>query len=112
MAVLRKIRSATLVEALTATVLIVIIFLVASLIINNLLLNTYSTKTQGIDNRIGELEYQIINIKITLPYSEEADGWKVEAKKVNHENATWVVLTATSNKTGKQTERAFFYGDN
>lgn len=109
MAVLRKVRSATLVEALTATVLIVIIFLVASLVINNLLLNTYSNKTQGIDNRMGELEYQIVNKKITLPYSEEADGWKVGAKTVNHENATWVVLTATSNKTGKQTERAFFY---
>ena len=111
MAVLRKIRSATLVEALTATVLIVIIFIVASLVINNLLLNTYSNKTQSIDNRMGELQYLIVNNKIALPYAEEADGWKVEAKTVNHENATWVVLTGPSNKTGKQTEHAFFYGE-
>lgn len=111
MAVLKKVKSATLVEALTATVLIVIIFVVASLVINNLLLNTYSSKTQGIDNRLSELQYLIANKKIVLPYSEEAAGWKVDAKMVNHDNASWVILTATNSRTGKQTEHTFFYGE-
>lgn len=77
MVVLKKIKSATLIEALVATVLIVIVFVIASLILNNLVLNTFSKNTHGIENRINMLEYDIQNNNIKLPYQENYKNWDI-----------------------------------
>lgn len=77
MVVLKKIKSATLIEALVATVLIVIIFVIASLVLNNLVLNTFSKNTHAVENRINELEYELQNNIIKLPYQENYKGWDI-----------------------------------
>ena len=77
MVVLKKVKSATLIEAIVATVLIVIVFIIASLILNNLVLNTFSKNTHSIENRMNELEYQIQNNNIKLPYHESYKNWEI-----------------------------------
>ena len=77
MDVLKKIKSATLIEALVATVLIVIIFVIASLVLNNLVLNTFSKNTHAVENRINKLEYEIQNNLIKIPYQEVYKGWEI-----------------------------------
>nr|WP_315247357.1 hypothetical protein [uncultured Flavobacterium sp.] len=83
MAVLKKIKSATLIEALVATVLIVIIFVIASLVLNNLVLNTFSKNTHPVENRINELEYEIQNSLIKIPYQESYKGWEITIDSEN-----------------------------
>ncbi|OXB15788.1 hypothetical protein [Flavobacterium reichenbachii] len=78
MAVLKKIRSATLIEAVVATVLVVIIFIISSLILNNLVFNTFSKNTHQIETRINELEYQVQNKIIELPYQENFKDWNIQ----------------------------------
>ncbi|MDB9380912.1 hypothetical protein PN465_01460 [Nodularia spumigena CS-584] len=109
MAVLRKIRSATLVEALTATVIIIVIFVVASLVINNMLLNLYNSKTRDIDSRLNELHYAIVQNKERLPYNGEAGEWKIVAVAQTVEGCQWVLLSAISSHTGKKIEQTFVY---
>lgn len=77
MVILRKVKSATLVEAIVATVLVVIIFIIASLILNNLVLNTFSKNTHHVETRINELEYEIQNKNIKLPYQENFKNWDI-----------------------------------
>lgn len=77
MVVLKKIKSATLVEAIVATILVVIIFIVASLVLNNLVFNTFSKNTHGIETRINELEYEVQNKAIKLPYQENYKNWNI-----------------------------------
>ncbi|WP_298140153.1 hypothetical protein [Flavobacterium sp.] len=81
MDVLKKIKSATLVESLVATVLIVIIFVVSSLIINNLLINGFNNNTTEIENRLYELEYDYQNKNLTLPYQERFQNWNIVIEK-------------------------------
>lgn len=81
MDVLRKIKSATLLEALVATVLIVVIFIVSSLVINNLLLNSFNNNTTKIENRLYELEYAYQNKLIAIPYNETFENWDVTISK-------------------------------
>ncbi len=83
MVILKKIKSATLIETLIATVLIVIVFLMASMIINNIFFNTFHQKKELVENRLDELEYELINKSIELPYSEEIENWNIEIIKVN-----------------------------
>lgn len=101
MALLKKIKSATLIEALVATVLIVIVFMIASLILNNLLLNSFSKKTHAAETRISELEYQLRYKSISLPYREEFRNWNIELDKETKADNTWIVATA-KNKTNKK----------
>jgi len=101
MALLKKVRSATLIEALVATVLIVIIFIVASLVINNLLMNSFTRNTHAIDTRINELEYQLRFKSITLPYREEFGTWDIELTQETKNNVVWLKSNAT-NKTNKK----------
>lgn len=100
MDVLKKVKSATLVEALIATILIVVIFIIASLVINNLLLNNFSHNTQHVESRLNELEYNLINKKITFPYLEEFEKWDINISKINDKvtGKTWFEIKAYNGK--------------
>ena len=78
MAVLKKIRSATLIEALIATALIVVVFVIASLVLNNLLVNAFSRNTHAVENRIFQLQYEAGHNTLNLPYSEEFKDWHID----------------------------------
>lgn len=82
MDLLKRIKSATLLEALVATVLVVVIFVVSSLVINNLLLNSFNNNTTKIENRLYELEYAHQNKLIAIPYSERFENWDITINKI------------------------------
>ena len=113
MAVLKKIRSATLVEAMVATVLIVVVFMIASLVMNNLLLNTFSRNTHAIDSRMKELEYNIKNENIETPYSEEYNGWRISIDKTADEQGiVWLNHKAVNLQNGKEVTNSTVYEAN
>jgi Tfp pilus assembly protein PilV len=102
MAVLKKIKSATLIEVLVATVLIVVIFVVASLVLNNLLQNTFSKNTHDIENRLSILDYQIQNKLLNIPYQENYKGWTIEIKETTTNDTNLrLIMTATNKENGK-----------
>jgi len=112
MALLKKIKSATLVEALVATVLIVVVFIIASLVLNNLLVNSFSKNTHGIENRIFELEYQAIHGAIIFPYHEEFKNWDIEFIKEQHDNNTVITAHAIHKGSGKEVNKSIIYEAN
>ncbi len=77
MVILKKIRAATLVEVLTASVLIIIVFMIASLSFNTIFSNQIKKDHSALDNRIKEIEYLFIHKKIGAPYAEDFDGWEI-----------------------------------
>lgn len=102
MVVLKKVKSATLIEALVATVLIVIIFVIASLVLNNLVLNTFSKNTHAIETRMNELEYQIQNNVIKLPYQEDYKGWNININLETIVAKKMISIEATNNTSKKE----------
>ncbi|AIG31041.1 hypothetical protein IA01_11495 [Flavobacterium psychrophilum] len=105
MVVLKKIKSATLVEALVATILIVIIFVIASLVLNNLVLNTLSKNTHQIEYRLNELEYDLQNQAIKIPYEEEYEDWEIIIQKEKIQSNGWLNIVASNKKTNKEVIR-------
>jgi predicted PurR-regulated permease PerM len=101
MVVLKKLKSATLLEALLATVLIVIIFVIASLVLNNLVLNTISKSTHQIDYRLNELDYSLQNDQIQLPYQETYEGWDIVIEKKPDSNQKLISITAINQTRDK-----------
>jgi len=95
MVVLKKIRSATLIEVLVATLLITLIFMISSLVINNLLLNNFSKNTHQADTRLNELAYKLQNGEIHLTYTETFQGWQITIKQTSQ------TITLIAEKDGK-----------
>lgn len=102
MVVLKKIKSATLIEALVATVLIVIVFVIASLILNNLVLNTFSKNTHAIQNRMNELEYEVQNKVIKIPYQESYKGWEISIMTETLSSKKTFVISSVNSSTKKE----------
>lgn len=104
MDVLKKIKSATLVEALVATVLIVVIFVVSSLVINNLLMNEFNNNTTEVENRLYQLEYAYENNTIQIPYHETFQNWDISIDKVTTPNTGIKMIELKAKKDQKKKE--------
>jgi uncharacterized membrane protein YhiD involved in acid resistance len=99
MVVLKRIRSATLVEAIVATVIIVIIFIVASLVLNNILVNSFSKNSYRTESRMNELVYFASNRKIAMPYNEQYNDWDISITERKSGNLQYeVAAIATKGK--------------
>ena len=109
MVVLKKIKSATLVEVIVSSVLIVIVFMIASLVLNNLVLNAVSKNTHPIENRLNELEYQIQNGLVQLPYEESYKGWGIAITTEKTDSKKELLILATNEKTHKEISRHRLY---
>ena len=83
MVVLKKIRAATLTEALVAAAIIMTIFLIASMSLNNVFLNITKSNKGNFDNRIKELNYFVKNDQIKLPFYEENAQWEMIIERKN-----------------------------
>jgi len=85
MVVLKKIRAATLVETLIASVIIVVVFMIASLSLNNIFRGAVIGNDSGLQNRIKELSYLYKNDKVFVPFYEDTDLWEIIIEKQNGE---------------------------
>lgn len=81
MVILKKIRAATLVETMIASVIIVIVFLIASLSLNNVFKTAVNSNDSELHNRVSEVTYFIKNEKIAVPFYEENEKWDIEVEK-------------------------------
>ncbi|WP_281987702.1 hypothetical protein [Aquimarina aggregata] len=102
MVVLKKIKAATLIETLTASVLIIIVFMIASLSFNNIFNNHVKRDTSSIDNRIKELEYLVLHEQLKIPYSEDFAGWDIYINSKNN------IINLTYTKEGKENNKVLY----
>jgi len=101
MALLRKLKGSTLMETMVATVLIIVIFMVSSLVLNNIFLGYANRDTRLLDNRIRELEYRAISGTLKTPYDETYENWALEVTKKVQAKDSMVVITAKNLNTDK-----------
>lgn len=64
-------------ETMVASVIIIIVFLIASLSVNNIFRGTINSDDTLLQNRINELTYFINHEKIKIPFYEETNLWDI-----------------------------------
>lgn len=111
MVVLKKIKSATLVEVIVASVLIVIVFMIASLVLNNLVQNTFSKNLHPIETRLNQLEYEVGNGLVKLPYQESYKGWDIVIQIEKAASKKQLLILATNNQNNKEITRHHLYDE-
>lgn len=89
-------------ETLVATVLLVVVFMMASLILNNLFSNTIKGNTNAIVNYLNELEYQYKSGTLETPFYDAYKTWDISAQSSKQGNQKIILLEAINTDT-KQT---------
>ncbi|WP_456442544.1 hypothetical protein [Psychroserpens sp.] len=88
-------------ETLVATVLIVIVFVISSMILNNLFSNSIKNNTQSIENHLNELQYLYLNEKLLIPYHDTLGTWEITIYRFQDKNNHMVEFEATNTTTSK-----------
>ena len=99
MAILKKIKASTLMETLVAFVLIVLVFMISSMVLNNVFYNSVKNDTRAIDTYLSELHYKYINGGVKLPYYDDYDPWQISITVYNNSNKE-IEFKASNNETG------------
>lgn len=77
MVILRKIAASTLMETMVATVLLVIVFMTASMVMGSLLEARFKSETGEVNAALREIRYQLQSGNTQLPYSSNPKGWTI-----------------------------------
>ncbi len=101
MALLKKLKGSTLMETMVATVLIVLIFMIASMLMNTIFSSNLKGNTQQLNAHLNQLEYAQKHGQITIPYEEEWEAWAIEIYSEDLANTTYLVMEST-HKDSKQ----------
>ncbi len=72
-----KLKASSLIETLVATVIILAVFIAASLVLNNVFRNLSNNDTYAIENELEFLQYQYSNNRISLPYSTSYKEYEI-----------------------------------
>lgn len=73
----RKVKASTLMETLVATLLLIMVFGIASLTVNTLFGNTVKYNTRPVITYMNELEYRYRHGGVPLPYTETYEHWEI-----------------------------------
>ncbi len=103
-----KPKASTLVESLVASVIIIVVFTIASLTLNNVFNATVKNNTDRLQNRMNTLEYLYLNDKIALPYQEDFEDWNIQFLKPQNGNS-FLTVNAVHIKTKKSISRKLTY---
>lgn len=80
MGVLKKVKASSIVETLVATVIIVILFAIASLTLNTMFIASAKGNTDAIETQLRILEYKYINGQIETPYFDDFKDWELSVE--------------------------------
>lgn len=97
-----KVRAASLVETLIATVVIMIVFGIAMATVTNVLERTVRSNTGVIDTELRKLEYLYQHEKIKVPDVREVGEWEIQIKKAKEGELNYIVFQAKHQKTQKK----------
>ncbi len=89
-------------ETLVATVLIVIIFMMSSMLLNSMFAMSMKQHTTVIGTRLHQLQYEYRHGALTIPYYESMDGWEISIAPEGL-NKTGVLLFRAEHSTREQT---------
>ncbi len=108
MALLKKIKASTLMETMVATVLIVVLFMMTSMLLNSFFTSKIENNTSLVQERLNELEYDLIQDRIIVPYFEDWQQWEIRIVSVSSKDLNYYVLEATNSKT-KRISTSYVY---
>ncbi|AWX45702.1 hypothetical protein HME9304_02729 [Flagellimonas maritima] len=86
-------------ETLVATVLIVIVFMVASMVLNSLFVGSFLHNENQVREELLQLQYQYQYGKLEIPYNDEVGAWNIAVKKEDWDTFNNIIFSASHNES-------------
>ncbi|AUC77878.1 hypothetical protein CW732_18480 [Olleya sp. Bg11-27] len=88
-------------ETLVATVLIVIVFIMASMVLNTMFSSSIKNNTRAIETQLSQLQYLKLSDKLELPYQESLGDWIINVEQYLENNVIVTAFEASNIQTNK-----------
>ena len=102
---LLKIKGSSLIETIVASVILAIVFTIASLTLNNVFKTTITSNDTQLRYRIDELTYFYNNKTIDLPYYEETPAWDITFEPTEDIVLVEALHKASNHKIRKEVDK-------
>ncbi len=89
-----KFQASTIVETLIASIIIIIIFSIASMTLNNIFKSNFNSDTTAIETHLTKLQYLQKNNKLVFPYYENYQGWSINIIEINENHRKKISIEA------------------
>lgn len=89
-------------ETLVATVLIVIVFMVASMVLNSLFAGSVVRNDDEVKQELMKLQYLYDHNKLEVPYYDELGSWSLEVKRESWQSVGQLIFSAVHSETARE----------
>ncbi len=98
-------------ETLVATVLIVVIFMISSMLLNNMFSNSLKGRDDQMEEQLNQLVYEYGHGNLGLPYYEEMGDWVFSVTTLNQNGTETVRFEATNQLSQKTMGKSIVHAD-
>ncbi len=89
-------------ETLVATVLIVVVFMMASMTLNTLFVTSMEQNDGPIRQELLFLQYRYAHGKLSLPHFEEHEHWEIKVEQQTWHDTEQVIFSAMNTRNNKE----------
>lgn len=89
-------------ETLVATVLIVVVFMMASMTLNTLFVTSMEQNDSPIRQELLFLQYRYAHGKLSLPHFEEHEHWEIKVEQQTWHDTEQVIFSAMNTRNNKE----------
>lgn len=101
-----KLKASSLTEVIVATTILLIVFAIALIALNNMMVSSMRKDTQSLDTEIEKLIYQYQNKQFKIPLSYQEDTYVIKVQKINQNDIKCIEFSIQdTNKDKTRTKR-------
>lgn len=98
-------------ETLVATVLIVVLFMISSMLLNNLFSNSLKGSNREMEEQLNQLVYAYGHGKLGLPYDEEMGDWIFSVTALSQNGNEMVRFQVTNQLSQKTIDKTIIHAN-
>ena len=97
----KKVKASSLTEVIVATSILLLVFGIALLTLNNIMTNTLRSNTNSLDTELEKIIYQYRNQQIKIPFYSKDEKYLINGQKITENNINFIEFSAKDMETNK-----------
>ncbi|MGY0407930.1 MAG: hypothetical protein ACWIPJ_06200 [Polaribacter sp.] len=106
----RKFKASSLTEILIATIILVLIFAISLVTLNNIMMSSVRKDTQTMETKVEKLIYQYKNKQLKIPVSYTEGKFTISIRKIAQNEIQFIEFSITNSNSKKTiSKKQLFY---
>jgi len=97
----KKLKASSLTEVIVATSILLLVFGIALLTLNNMMTSTLRSNTNSLDTELEKIIYQYQNQQINIPFFSIDEKYQIDGQKFTENNIIFIEFSAKDVETKK-----------